>query len=170
MPVVRLQGQRPTQLRGPSDRLEPNKMCHEQRAGRANWRRRQLERVERREVVHTRETFGEFFPRWLTRRKPYLEEGSWSCYERDGRIRLLPALESVPLGVMEVEHVRDLMDVMTEGMEAGEIAPKTVNNTLTTLVVCLNEAIKDKADGDEPGAGDPQAAAGPCGARVPAAA
>jgi integrase len=110
----------------------------------ANWRRRQLERVERHEVVHTRETFGEFFPRWLTRRKPYLEEGSWSCYERDGRIRLLPALESVPLGVMEVEHVRDLMDVMTEAMEAGEIAPKTVNNTLTTLVVCLNEAVKDK--------------------------
>jgi hypothetical protein len=84
--------------------------------GRSNWRRRQLERVERREVVHTRETFGEFFPRWLTRRKPYLEDGSWSCYERDGRIRLLPALESVALGVMEVEHVRDLMDVMTEGM------------------------------------------------------
>ena len=110
----------------------------------ANWRRRQLERVERREVIHTKETFGEFFPRWLTRRKPYLEDGSWSAYERDGRIRLLPALEPVPLGVMEVEHVRDLMDVMTEGMEAGEIAPKTVNNTLTTLVVCLNEAVKDK--------------------------
>jgi hypothetical protein len=44
---------------------------------------------ERREVVHTRETFGELFPRWLTRRKPYLEDGSWACYERDGRIRLL---------------------------------------------------------------------------------
>jgi integrase len=110
----------------------------------ANWRRRQLERVERREVVHTKQTFGEFFPRWLTRRKPYLEEGSWCAHERDGRIRLLPALESVPLGAMEVEHVRDLMDVMTESMEAGELAPKTVNNTLTTLVVCLNEAKKDK--------------------------
>jgi hypothetical protein len=43
-----------------------------------NWRRRQLERVERREVVHTKETFGEFFPRSLTRRKPYLEDGSWA--------------------------------------------------------------------------------------------
>ena len=78
----------------------------------------------------------------MTRRKPYLEGGQLEFYERDGRIRLLPALESVPLGVMEVEHVRDLMDVMTEGMEAGEIAPKTVNNTLTTFVVCLNEARK----------------------------
>lgn len=109
----------------------------------ATWRRRQLERVERREAIHTKETFGEFFPRWLTRRKPYLEDGSWGAYERDGRIRLLPALESIPLGRMEAEHVRDLMDVMTEAMEAGEIAPKTVNNTLTTLVVCLNEAVKD---------------------------
>jgi hypothetical protein len=45
---------------------------------------------------------------------------------------------------MEVEHVRDLMDVLTDSMEAGEIAPKTVNNTLTTRVVCPNEAKKDK--------------------------
>ena len=73
-----------------------------------NWRRRQLERVERREVVHTKETFGQFFPRWLTRRKPYLEEGSWSCYERDGRIRLLPALEipKLPLGHVERDYLR----------------------------------------------------------------
>ena len=37
VPVVRLQGQRPTQMRGPSDHLEPNKMCqmcHGQRAHR----------------------------------------------------------------------------------------------------------------------------------------
>jgi hypothetical protein len=46
----------------------------------SNWRRRQIERVERYEVIHTKETFGEFFPLWLTRRKPYLEEGSWSAY------------------------------------------------------------------------------------------
>jgi hypothetical protein len=52
----------------------------------ASWRRRQLERVDRREIVHTKESFGEFFLRWLTRRKPYLEEGSWDAYERDGRL------------------------------------------------------------------------------------
>jgi integrase len=110
----------------------------------ANWRRRQTEKVERREVIHTRETFGEFWPRWLDRRKPYLEEGTWGAYERDGRLRLLPALESVPLERLEVEHVHELMDVMTEAMEAEELAPKTINNTLGTLVVCLNAAVKEK--------------------------
>jgi len=110
----------------------------------ANWRRRQTEKVERREVIHTKETFGGFWPRWLDRRKPYLEEGTWGAYERDGRLRLLPVLESVPLERMEVEHVHELMDQMTEAMEAEELAPKTINNTLGTLVVCLNAAIKEK--------------------------
>jgi integrase len=110
----------------------------------ASWRRRQTERVERREVIHTKETFGGFWPRWLDRRKPYLEEGTWGAYERDGRLRLLPVLEPVPLERMEVEHVHELMDVMTEAMEAEELAPKTINNTLGTLVVCLNAAVKEK--------------------------
>ncbi len=70
----------------------------------------------------------------------------------NGRLRLMPVLESVPLQRMEVEHVLELMDVMTEAMEAEELAPKTINNTLGTLVVCLNAAVKEKADGDEPGA------------------
>ncbi len=33
---------------------------------------------------------------------------------------------------------------MTEAMEAEELAPKTINNTLGTLVVCLNAAVKEK--------------------------
>jgi integrase len=110
----------------------------------ANYRRRQTERVERREVIHTKETFGEFWPRWLERRKPYLEEGTWAAYERDGRLRLMPLLESVPLERMQLEHVHELMDQMVESMEAGELAPKTINNTLGTLVVALNAAIKEK--------------------------
>jgi hypothetical protein len=61
-------------------------------------RRRITEKQERREVIHTKETFGGFWPRWLKRRKPYLSEGTWKAYERDGRLRLLPALESIPLG------------------------------------------------------------------------
>jgi integrase len=106
-------------------------------------RRRITEKKERGEIVHTKETFGGFFPRWLNRRKPYLSEGTWNAYERDGRLRLLPALESVPLGRIEVEHVRDLVDELAESMEAGEIAPKTINNTLGTLVVCLNAAVEE---------------------------
>lgn len=107
-------------------------------------RRRLIEKQERGEVRHTRETLGAFWDRWLVRRKPYLEDGTWRAYERDGRLRLLPALAPVPLGRLGVEHVRDLMDQWTEAMEAEEIAPKTVNNTLGTLVVCLNQAADDK--------------------------
>jgi integrase len=77
------------------------------------------------------------------KRKPYLEEGTWGAYERDGRLRLVPALGSVPLGRLDVEHVRELMDQWTEAMEAEELAPKTINNTLGTLVVCLNAAVED---------------------------
>ncbi len=106
-------------------------------------RRRLTEKQERGEVRHTKETFGAFWSRWLDRRKPYLEEGTWGAYERDGRLRLVPALESVPLGRLDVEHVRELMDQWTEAMEAEELAPKTINNTLGTLVVCLNAAVED---------------------------
>jgi hypothetical protein len=31
-----------------------------------------------------------------------------------------------------------------ERVEAGEVAAKTINNTLGTLVVCLNAAVKDR--------------------------
>ncbi len=110
----------------------------------ATWRRRQIERVERREVVHTKETFGDFWSQWLDRRKPYLEDGTWGAYERDGRIRLLPVLESVRLDRIDVEDVQELMDQMVESLEAGELAPKTINNTLGTLVVCLNDAAKKR--------------------------
>jgi integrase len=106
-------------------------------------RRRLTEKEERGEVRHTKETFGAFWSRWLDRRKPYLEEGTWAAYERDGRLRLVPALGEVPLGRLDVDHVRDLMDQLTEAMEVEELAPKTINNSLGTLVVCLNAAVED---------------------------
>ncbi len=98
---------------------------------------------ERGEVRHTKETFGAFWSRWLDRRKPYLEQGTWAAYERDGRLRLVPALGEVPLGRPDVDHVRDLMDQWTEAMEAEDLAAKTINNSLGTLVVCLNAAAED---------------------------
>jgi integrase len=119
-------------------------------------RRRLTEKQERGEVRHTKETFGQFFPRWLTRRKPYLEEGTWRAYERDGRLRLVPSLESVPLGRLDVEHVQELMDEWVEAMEAEELAPKTINNSLGTLVVCLNAAVKEKLMAANPAMGVPR--------------
>jgi integrase len=106
-------------------------------------RRRLTEKQERGEVRHTKETFGAFWERWLSRRKPYLEPGTWHAYERDGRLRLLPTLGPTALGGLGVEHVRGLMDEWVEAMEAEELSPKTINNTLGTLVVCLNAAVED---------------------------
>ncbi len=106
-------------------------------------KRRLTERIERGEVRHTRESFGEYWQRWLARRKPYLEPGTWQGYEINGRLRLLPALGDVPLGRLGVEDVRAWMDGQAEGVEAGEAAVKTVNNALGTLVVCLNGALED---------------------------
>ncbi len=106
-------------------------------------RRRLTEKQERGEIRHTKETFGAFWERWLSRRRPYLEPGTWHAYERDGRLRLVAALGSVPLGRLDVERVRGLMDEWVEAVEADELAPKTVNNTLGTLVVCLNAAVED---------------------------
>ena len=36
------------------------------------------------------------------------------------------------------------MEQWIEAMEAGGLAPKTINNTLGTLVVCLNAAVEDR--------------------------
>jgi hypothetical protein len=58
-------------------------------------------------------------------------------------LRLLPVLGGVPLGRLGLVEAREAMERWIEGMEAEELAPKTVNNTLATLVVCLNAALEE---------------------------
>ncbi len=113
-----------------------------QRAAR-DARRRLVEQVERREVRHTKETFGDYWHRWLERCRPYLEAGTWAGYEVNGRKRLVPAFGARSLGTLSVDDVRGVVVDVAEAVEAGEIAVKTVNNTLVTLVVCLNDAVED---------------------------
>jgi len=113
-----------------------------QRAAR-DARRRLVEQVERGEVRHTKETFGAYWERWLTQRRPYLEAGTWTGYEISGRKRLVPALGRLSLGELSTEMIRGFVADLAEAVEAGEIAVKTVNNTLVTLVVCLNRAVED---------------------------
>jgi len=106
-------------------------------------RRRLVEKIERGEVRHTKESFETFWIRWLARRKPYVELGTWEGYEVQGRKRLVPALGAIPLGRLDVEDIRALVEELAEAVDAGELAPKTVNNALGTLVVCLNAAVED---------------------------
>ena len=106
-------------------------------------RRRLIEKVERGEIRHTKETFGGYWERWLARRKPYLEPGTWSGYEINGRRRLVPAFGNRSLGELSVDEIRNLVADFAEAVEAGDLAPKTANNALGTLVVCLNDAVED---------------------------
>ncbi len=106
-------------------------------------RRRLIEQVERGEVRHTKETFGGYWERWLARRRPYLEAGTWTGYEIAGRKRLVPAFAARSLGELSVDGIRELVAELAEEVEAGELSAKTVNNALGTLVVCLNSAVDD---------------------------
>ncbi|HEY1517154.1 MAG TPA: tyrosine-type recombinase/integrase [Solirubrobacteraceae bacterium] len=126
-----------------SDGSQTSKRGFTSQRAAADARRRLVEQVERREVVHTTETFGRYWERWLARRRPYLEEGTWSGYEVNGRKRLLPAFAAKRLGALSVDDVRAFIADQAAAAEAGELAAKTINNALVTLVVCLNDAVED---------------------------
>jgi hypothetical protein len=115
--------------------------------------RRAVEQVVRGEVRHTKHTFGSWWESWLSRRKPYLEPNAWRAYEVDGRRRLLAAFGAIRLDKLEAEHVRSWMETEGSRVEAGEVAAKTINNTLGTLVVCLNAAVKDRVIASNPAVG-----------------
>jgi integrase len=74
----------------------------------------------------------------------------------DARTRLLPALGETRLAAIQTAHVRSLFEDLAERVQAGEIAGKTVNNTLTTLTVCLNDAVKDGLITTNPAIGVPR--------------
>jgi integrase len=65
----------------------------------------------------------------------------------------LPEFSEVLLDKLDIEHVRVWMEEQAEKVEAEEIAAKTINNTLGTLVVCLNAAVKDRVIATNPALG-----------------
>ena len=106
----------------------------------ATARRRLVESIERGEVKVARETFETFWLRLLDERRPYMTKGSFEDFATHGRKRLLPSLGATPLARIDEQLVRRWMDEMVALVEAGELAPKTVNNARTCLSVALNEA------------------------------
>ena len=115
--------------------------------------RRVVEQIDRGELLHTNETFGSWWETWLRRRKPYLEPNAWRAYDVDGRVRLLPELKDTRLDRLDIEQIRGWMEQQAEAVQAGEVAAKTVNNALGTLVVCLNAAVKDRVIAANPAIG-----------------
>jgi hypothetical protein len=87
-------------------------------------RRRLIEQVERGEVQHMKETFGGYWERWLSRRRPYLESGTWRGYEIAGRKRLLPAFGARSLGELSVDDIREFVAELAEDVEAVSWPPR----------------------------------------------
>jgi Phage integrase, N-terminal SAM-like domain len=81
-------------------------------------------RVRQGTVVVSRMTFGEFFPGWLRRGRPYVTPGTWADYEVHGRKRLLPHFGHSRLTAFTTFEVSDWL---LEFHEAGEYARKTLN-------------------------------------------
>ena len=105
-------------------------------------RRRLVEAIERGEIKAARETFGEFWARYLEERRPYLTSGTLIDYESHGRKRLLPTFGSTPLVRIDEAAVRRWMRGLTAHTEAAGLSRKTVNNARTILTVALNEAVR----------------------------
>jgi hypothetical protein len=71
-----------------------------------------------------KETFGGYWERWLSRRRPYLESGTRRGYEIAGRKRLLPAFGARSLGELSVDDIREFVAELAEDVEAVTWPPR----------------------------------------------
>jgi integrase len=97
-------------------------------------------KVHRGEIRTSREDLASYWERYLHARRPYLENGSWQDYRRHGERRILPHLGHRKLTSLTAPELRDWL---VELAETGDWAPKTLNNALKALVVCLNHAVRE---------------------------
>ena len=95
----------------------------------AKFRARMQVRAESGELRITRETFAEHFDAWL-KGHHRASKGTRDGYRAAGERRLKPFFGLMRLSAIDVQIVRDFAAEMVELVEAGELAPKTVNNML----------------------------------------
>jgi integrase len=105
-------------------------------------RRRLLEAIDRQEVKPARETFRSFWTKLSREKRAYISAGSLQDFETHGRKRLLPFFGEDKLARIDEGRVREWLADMVELVEAGELAPKTVNNARTWLSVAFNVALR----------------------------
>jgi integrase len=96
--------------------------------------------VSRGEVAPpSRETFGEFYVRWLRERRPYLEPGTHNDYRLHG-VKRMATLDHIRLTKLDTATIKSWLASL---VEQERYATKTINNSLTVLTVCLNHAVRD---------------------------
>jgi hypothetical protein len=106
----------------------------------AKFRARMQVRAERGELRITRETFGEHFDAWL-KGHHHASKSTRAGYRAAGERRLKPFFGPMRVSAIDVQAVRNFATEMAELVQAGELAPKTVNNTLGCLSTCLKDAV-----------------------------
>ena len=132
------------------------------RAAAATARRRVLEEIRRGELVVVRESFETFWHRVLRDKKPFMTSGSHQDFATHGRKPLLPYFGQDKLSAIDEDRVRDWLETMVDLVEAGVLAPKTVDNARTYLSVVLEEAVQRGLVARNPCARVPQLPVDPC--------
>jgi integrase len=94
-------------------------------------------------VAIGRERFEQYWPGYLRHAKGDMTQGSWEDVRAHGTKRLLPYFTGMQMGKIAVAVVRDWRAVMLESVEAGEWAPKTINNARIALLGCCRMAVED---------------------------
>jgi hypothetical protein len=94
-------------------------------------------------VAIGRERFEQYWPRHLRHARGDMTQGSWEDVRANGTKRLLPYFTGMQMGRIVVAVVRDWRAVMLESVEAGEWAPKTINNARIALLGCCRMAVED---------------------------
>jgi integrase len=87
-------------------------------------------------AVAPRETFGDWWARWLTLRRK-ISEGTRADYEAAYKRRLV-AFADMPLAKLTPLVIADQF---AEWDQQGDWAPKTLNNTRTTMRTCMQAAV-----------------------------
>lgn len=94
-------------------------------------------------VAVGRERFESYWPHYLRHAKAKMTRGSWDDLRAHGDTRLLPFSAGMQLNRIGVGTVREWRATMHECVEAGEWAPKTINNARITLG-CFRMAVADR--------------------------
>jgi integrase len=106
----------------------------------AKYRAEMMVRADRDELRSTRQKFNDWFEEWL-RGHHVVSAGTRADYRRHGEKRLKPFFGHSRLSAITVQMVKDFVADQVEQVEAGDRAPKTVNNALTCLSTCMKEAV-----------------------------
>jgi len=85
--------------------------------------------------------FEDYFESWLAGHKPFIDAGTWNDYRTHGIKRLIPEFGAKRLDEIATADVREWL---AKSSQDATYKPKTLNNALGVLVVCLNQAADDR--------------------------